>query len=155
MDNKLSANLTLAEVTKSATAIRHGIDNLPSQEHYDNLKAIANKIFQPIREHFKCPIAVTSGYRSPALNAKIGGSKTSQHCNGEALDLDADVFGKITNKQIFDYIKTNLDFDQLIWEFGTKDNPDWVHVSYKKDGGNRKNTLRATKVNGKANYSPF
>jgi len=155
MQNQLSPNLTLAEVTKSATAIRHGIDNMPSEEHYENLVAIANKVFQPIREHFKCAIAVTSGYRSPALNDRIGGSATSQHCFGEALDLDADVFGKITNKQIFNFIREAIDYDQLIWEFGTAENPDWVHVSYKRNGPNRKQILRATKVNGKAKYAPF
>ena len=152
MQEKLSPNLSLKEVIKSATAIKHGIDNSPSQEHYENLKAIANEVFQKVRIHFGVPIAVTSGYRSPELNKRIGGSSKSQHCHGEALDLDADVYGKITNKQIFDYIDKNLDYDQMIWEFGDDNEPNWVHVSYKKDGGNRNRNLRAKKVNGKTTY---
>ena len=101
---RLSDNLSLKEVTKSATAIKHGISNEPSIEHLENLKAIAENIFQPIRNHFGVPIAVTSGYRSEELNKRIGGSLTSQHSKGEALDLDADVYGQVTNKEIFEYI---------------------------------------------------
>ena len=148
----LSKNLLLAEVTKSATAIRRGIANEPTIEHLENLRAIAQKVFQPIREEFMCPIAVTSGYRSKELNDAIGGSSRSQHCHGEALDLDADVYGVITNADIFHYIQDNLMFDQLIWEFGTDENPDWVHVSYRKNGGNRKAVLKATRSNGKTVY---
>jgi len=150
---KLSNNLTLAEATKSATAIRKEIDNTPHGDHLDNLMAIAQDIFQPIREHFGIPIAITSGYRSEALNEAIGGSKTSQHSKGEALDLDADVFGGGTNKDIYEFILDNLDFDQLIWEFGNSNNPAWVHVSYKKSGGNRGQVLVAKKnSNGKTIY---
>lgn len=148
----LSKNLSLAEVTKSATAKRRGIANEPSEEHLENLKAVAEHIFQPVREEFMCPIFVSSGYRSEALNNAIGGSKTSQHSKGEALDLDADVFGVITNADIFHYIQDNLIFDQLIWEFGTDEEPDWVHVSYRKNGGNRKAVLKAMKQNGKTMY---
>ena len=99
-----------------------------------------------------CPVFVSSGYRSDALNEAIGGSKTSQHSTGEALDLDADVYGVITNADIFHYIDDRLDYDQLIWEFGTEENPDWVHVSFKKDGGNRREKLRAERVKGKTVY---
>lgn len=152
MNEKLSANLSLKEVVKSNTAIKHGIDNSPSQEHYDNLVALAKNVFQPVREHFGVSIAVTSGYRSPDLNKRIGGSATSQHCHGQALDLDADVYGKITNADIFNYIKDNLDYDQLIWEFGDASNPDWVHVSYKKEGGNRKRNMKAVRSGGKTSY---
>ena len=134
---RLSDNLSLKEVTKSATAIKHGISNEPSIEHLENLKAIAENIFQPIRNHFGVPIAVTSGYRSEELNKRIGGSLTSQHSKGEALDLDADVYGQVTNKEIFEYILDHIDFDQLIWEFGTDQDPDWVHVSYKRKERNR------------------
>jgi len=148
----LSKNLTLAEATKSATAIRRGIDNTPHGEHLDNLFVIANDVFQPIREHFDVPIAVTSGYRSEALNKAIGGSKTSQHSKGQALDLDADVFGGVTNAEIFHYIKDNLDFDQLIWEFGNSQEPNWVHVSYSDKGDNRKEVLVAYKQNGRTRY---
>ena len=151
----LSKNLLLAEVTKSATAKRRGIVNEPTIEHLENLKAVAENIFQPIREEFMCPIFVSSGYRSEALNQAIGGSKTSQHCKGEALDLDADVYGVITNADIFNYIYDNLDFDQLIWEFGTDENPDWVHISYKKDSRNRHQVLKAVRVDGKTRYVPY
>ncbi len=149
---KLSKNLSLAEVTKSATAKRRGIANAPKESHLENLKALAENIFQPIREEFMCPIFVSSGYRSEALNDAIGGSKTSQHSKGEAFDLDADVYGVITNADIFHYIEDRLDYDQLIWEFGTDDNPDWVHVSFKKDGDNRREKLRAERVKGKTVY---
>ena len=149
---KLSKNLSLAEVTKSATAKRRGIANEPIESHLENLKALAENIFQPIREEFMCPIFISSGYRSEALNEAIGGSKTSQHSKGEALDLDADVYGVITNADIFHYIEDNLDYDQLIWEFGTEENPDWVHVSFKKDGSNRREKLRAERANGRTTY---
>lgn len=141
---KLSPNLSLAEVTKSATAIKRGIVNAPTQEHLQNLKLVATHVFQPIREHFGKPLAVSSGYRSEQLNALIGGSKTSQHSLGQALDLDADVYGRLTNVAVFNYIKEHLEFDQLIWEFGTDDEPAWVHVSYKAEG-NRGEVLRAHK----------
>lgn len=153
----LSDNLTLAEVVKSNTAKRLGIDNTPTAEHLHNLKLVAQNIFQPIREHFKKPINVSSGYRSKALNdATPGASATSQHCSGEALDLDQDSMNTgITNKMVFDYIKNNLDFDQLIWEFGTDTNPDWVHVSYESTGRQRKQILKAVRVNGKTTYKPW
>lgn len=141
---RLSKNLTLAELTKSQTAVRRGIDNTPLPQHVENLKLLAERVFQPIRDHFGVPIAVTSGYRSEALNRAIKGSKTSEHMLGMAMDLDADIHGRITNKQIFEYIKENLDFNQLIWEFGDDKNPDWVHVSY-RPSGNKKEILRATK----------
>lgn len=99
---RLSKNLTLAEVTKSATAIRKGISNEPTIEHLENLKAVAENIFQPLRDKFAVPIAITSGYRSADLNKAIGGSSTSQHCKGQAIDIDADVYGGLTNKEIFD-----------------------------------------------------
>ena len=151
---KLSKNLYLSEVIKSNTAIRLGINNEPTAEHLENLKEIANNIFQPLRDYFDEPIGVSSGYRSIALNKAIGGSKTSQHSKGEALDLDADIFGGIANSEIFDYIKYNLDFDQIIWEFGTDKEPNWIHVSYKK-GKNRKQILKAVKENGKTKYYSY
>ena len=147
---KLSENLSLAEVTKSATAIKHGIANEPSEEHLTNLKAVAINIFQPCRDYFGKPLAVTSGYRSEALNDLIGGSKRSQHSKGEALDLDAQVYGGFTNAQLFNYIRENLDFDQLIWEFGNDQEPDWVHCSYTTE--NRGEVLVAYKENGKTRY---
>ena len=152
---KLSKNLTLDEVTKSATAIKKGISNEPTIEHMENLKAIAENIFQPAREHFGVPIAVTSGYRSEELNNLIGGSsRTSQHCKGQALDIDAHVYGGVTNKDLFEYLLDHTDFDQLIWEFGVAQDPDWVHVSYKKEG-NRGEVLRAKRIKGKVHYEIY
>tara|TARA_Y100001938_G_C7886756_1_gene327804 strand:+ start:153 stop:635 length:483 start_codon:yes stop_codon:yes gene_type:complete len=151
---KLSKNLSLAEVTKSTTAKRLGIDNTPDDEWIiENLRAIADVIFQPLRDSFKCPIFVSSGYRSPDLNVAIGGSKRSQHMEGRALDLDADVYGGCTNSQIFNWIRENVEFDQMVWEFGDGDNPDWVHVSYVRDGVNRKRCLKALRDDrGKVYY---
>ncbi len=149
----LSKNLTLAEVTKSTTAKRLGIDNTPDEWTTENLRQVAINVFQPLRSAFGTPIYVSSGYRSAELNTAIGGSRRSQHVEGRALDLDADVYGGCTNSQIFNWIKENLEFDQLIWEFGDDDNPDWVHVSYVYDGINRKRCLRACRDdNGKTYY---
>ena len=151
---KLSKNLSLAEVTKSVTAKRLGIDNTPDEWTIENLRQVAINIFQPLRDAFGCPIYVSSGYRGPELNAAIGGAKRSQHMEGRALDLDADVYGRCTNAQIFNYIKDNLEFDQIVWEFGDEDNPDWVHVSYVHDGNNRKRCLKADRDDqGKTFYT--
>jgi len=140
---RLSKNLTLREAIKSNTATRLGIDNTPEDWEIHNLRAVAENVFQPVRDHFGVPIAVSSGYRSKKLNKAIGGSKYSQHMIGEALDLDADVYGKVTNAEIFNYIKKNLEWDQMIWEFGDDEEPNWVHVSYKESGRNRKQIKRA------------
>lgn len=153
---KLSEHLDLAEVTRSTDAKRLGIKNEPIAEHLENLKKLAENIFEPIREHFKVPIFVSSGYRSSALNKAIGGAKNSQHLLGQALDLDMDASPSgITNKMLFDYIVNNLEFDQVIFEYGTKDAPDWVHVSYNPNGKQRKQVLRATRVAGKPKYQPY
>jgi len=150
---KLSKNLSLAEATKSITAKRLGIDNTPDDWVTENLRQVAINIFQPVRDAFRNPIYVSSGYRSADLNTAIGGSKRSQHVEGRALDLDADVYGGCTNSQIFNYIKENLEFDQLIWEFGDESNPDWVHVSFIYDGDNRKRCLKACRDDkGKVYY---
>ena len=150
---KLSKNLSLAEVTKSTTAKRLGIDNTPDDWTTENLRKIAEHVFQPLREAFGCPIYVSSGYRGPELNRAIGGSLRSQHMEGRALDLDADVFGRCTNGEIFRYILNNLTFDQLVWEFGDEDNPDWVHVSYVHDVVNRGRCLKACRDDeGKTYY---
>jgi hypothetical protein len=152
---KLSKNLTLKECVKSITASRKGIDNTPGEKEVANLKKIAKNVFQPIRDNFGVPIYVSSGYRSPKLNVAVGGSVTSQHCQGRALDLDADVYGKVTNADIFYYIKECLDFDQLIWEFGDDTNPAWVHVSYNSPTENRGRVLKATRKSGETTYSPW
>ena len=153
---KLSEHLDLSEVTRSESAKRKGISNMPTEAHIANFKLLAEKVFQPIREHFRCPIHISSGYRSKELNAAIGGSLTSQHCQGEAIDIDMDgTPNGVTNRMVFDFIKDNLEFDQLIYEFGDSNNPDWVHVSYESSGKQRKQILRATRVNGKTSYSIY
>jgi hypothetical protein len=153
---KLSEHLDLAEVTRSETAKRKGISNEPTPEHLENFKKLAQNIFEPIRKHFGVPIHISSGYRSKALNTAIGGSLTSQHCSGEAIDIDMDGSSNgVTNKMIFEFIKANLNFDQLIWEFGTKDKPDWVHVSFETSGKQRKQILTAFKNGGKTAYKPY
>jgi len=154
---QLSEHLSLAEVTNSDTAKRLGIDNSPTPNHLANLKLTAERIFEPIRIYFNKPIHVSSGYRSAALNAATPGSSlTSQHCSGEALDLDQDgqPYG-ITNVMVFNYIKDNMVFDQLIWEYGTSFSPDWVHVSWESTGTQRKQILKGTRVNGKPHYTPY
>ena len=151
---QLSENLSLVEVTRSESAKRFGISNTPTPEHIENFKKLAVNIFQPIRKHFGKPIHISSGYRSLALNKVIKGSATSQHCSGEAIDIDMDGTD-ITNKQVFDFIKEHLNFDQLIWEFGNNVNPDWVHVSYESTGKQRKQVLRAVKQAGKTSYVPY
>lgn len=153
---KLSEHLELSEVIRSESAKRKGISNMPTAEHIANFKVLAEKIFEPIRVHFRCPIIISSGYRSKELNAAIGGSATSQHCTGEAIDIDMDgTSNGITNKMVFDFIKDNLAFDQLIYEFGNSNNPDWVHVSYETKGPQRKQVLRAARINGKTVYSKY
>ena len=109
------------------------------------------KIFEPLRKWASGPIKVTSFFRSAALNEAIGGSKTSQHCKGQAMDLD-DVYGHKSNAEMYQWIKENLNFDQLIWEFGTDTNPNWIHVSYVNDEDNRNRCLKAYKEKGKTKY---
>jgi hypothetical protein len=155
---QLSTHLSLAEVTYSETAKRAGVSNEPTAPHLEAMKKLAEHIFEPIRNHFQKPIKVSSGYRSAALNAITpGSSATSQHCKGEALDLDQDGMPTgITNKMVFDYIKGNLNFDQLIWEYGTDANPDWVHVSYSASGTQRKQVLRCKRnAAGQPTYTNF
>lgn len=153
---KISTYVSYAEGCKSQSAIRYGIDNTPTSEILEKMRIVANLVFDPMREHFNKPIAVASFYRSPKLNTVVGGATNSQHLSGEAMDIDADVFGGLTNKQIFDFIRTKLDFDQLIGEV-EKDNGDfeWIHVSYKTREGNRKNVLIGYYENGKMKYSKY
>jgi hypothetical protein len=154
--SKISEHLDLSEVVRSETAKRLGISNMPTPEHIENFKKLAENIFEPIRNNFRVPIHLSSGYRSVALNKAIKGSSSSQHCKGEAIDLDMDGSSNgVTNKMVFDYILKNLDFDQLIWEFGTSENPDWVHVSYNSDGAQRKQVLRAVKGAKGTTYQPY
>jgi hypothetical protein len=149
---QLSKNLSLSEMIRSESAKRNGINNMPTEEHTANMRKLAMNVFQPIREYFNVPIHISSGYRSSALNASIkGASKTSQHSTGEAIDIDMDGTS-ITNLEVFNWIKNNLIFDQLIFEFGNEKNPDWVHVSYESSGKQRKQILKAIKKNGKTSY---
>lgn len=153
--DKICEYLTLGEVIRSESAKRNGITNMPTPEHLENLKLLGVQVFDKIRKHFGVPIGISSGYRSKELNSIIkGSSKTSQHCFGEAIDIDADIHGKIKNSDIFTFVKNNLDFDQMIWEYGNSQEPDWVHISYKKSG-NRKSILVCKKVNGQPSYTKY
>lgn len=150
---RLSRNLTYSEIIESISATKLGIENIPSREALVNLTIIANTIFQPLRDWLGGPLYVTSGYRSPDLNVAIGGSSNSQHCTGQAFDLNINKSSKrFDNSDIFRYIADNLEFDQLIWEFGDESKPDWVHVSYNVDSPNRKQILIAIKEDGKTKY---
>jgi len=153
---QVSEHVSLFEATKSDTAIKNGIDNNPDPTQLESMKLIATKVFEPVRAFFGKAIGITSFFRSLLLNARIGGASSSQHCKGEAMDLDGDIYGLISNASIFNYIKDNLDFDQLIWEFGTDEEPDWVHVSYRKLG-NRKQILKSVhnKKTGKTDYIQY
>lgn len=146
----LSKHFTLKEMTMSTTAMRLGIDNTPSAESIQSMSLLADRVLEPVREYIGEPIKISSGYRSPELNKKVGGSKTSQHCLGEA----ADIVCPNKNSEVFHFIKNNLEFDQLIWEFGDEQEPDWVHVSYR---GNRMRgqVLVASKKNGKTVYEEY
>ena len=153
---KLSEHLDLSEVIRSESAKRNGISNMPIEQHIANFKLLAEKVFEPLRNYFRCPIHISSGYRSVELNRAVKGSATSQHCTGEAIDIDMDgTPNGVTNKMVFNYIKDNLEFDQLIWEFGTNENPDWVHVSYESTGKQRKQVLKAIRINGSTQYKNY
>ena len=147
----ISKHISYKEGVYSITAIRKGIDNEPNEEQLLNMKLVAEKIFEPVRVHFNTPIKVNSFFRSPDLNKAIGGSTKSQHCKGQAIDID-DTYGKVKNSDIYWWIKENLDFDQMIWEFGNNDNPDWVHVSYVSPDKNRNRCLKAYREDGKTKY---
>ena len=146
---RLSENFTLQEFTKSQTAIRQGLDNTPGEEHLYNAKELFVKVVQPVRDNFGVT-EINSGYRGPALNEAVGGSSKSQHCKGQAVDIECP---GTPNYDVANWIKENLDFDQLILEFYTPGIPDsgWVHVSYNHEG-NRQSVLTAMKENGKTVY---
>ena len=146
----ISEHISLKEALRSNTAKRLGIDNMPNNETLITMQITAQHVFEPLRNHFNEPIYISSFYRSPELNTGIGGSTKSQHCKGEAIDID-DVYSKATNADFFNYIKEKLEFDQLIWEFGNNEQPDWVHVSYNL-GKNRMRILKAVKQNGRTQY---
>jgi hypothetical protein len=149
---RISKHISYKEATQSQTAIRKGINNEPDAYQLQNMQLLAEKIFEPLREHFGVPIAINSFFRSQKLNKAIGGAAGSQHTQGRAIDID-DTLGGVSNKQMFDWIRENLDFDQIIWEFGNDSNPAWVHISYVSESENRKRVLKASKKNGKTIYT--
>jgi hypothetical protein len=145
---KVSKHVYYGEVTQTSVKAQ----NIPSGEQMERIKLLCENVFDPLRDWVGDRVKINSIFRSPAVNKAVGGSATSQHCanNGAAMDID-DTYGHKTNAEMFNYIRENLDFDQLLWEFGTDKNPDWVHVSYKKTE-NRKQVLKVKKVNGKTVY---
>jgi hypothetical protein len=156
--DKISDHISYNEATSSYLALKYGITNIPNEIQLKNMILLAEAVFEPLRAFIGYPLAITSFFRSKALNSKLKGSRTSQHManNGAAMDIDADVYGHTTNKEIFDYIKDNLNFDQLIAEYpDDKGNASWVHVSY-KEKGNRKQIFIAYPIgNGRTKYIPY
>ena len=142
----LSKHVTLQEFQNSPTATTHGINNQMSATQIESAKLLCENVFEPLRIHLNIPIKISSGFRSVQLNKMIGGSKTSQHTKGEAMDIKVGAKG-------FHFIKDKLDFDQLIWEFGNDEQPSWIHVSF--SSRNRKQVLKASKKNGKTIYSNY
>lgn len=149
----ISKHISEKEATKSVTALRLGIDNTPNGTALNNMKILAEKVFEPLREWVGGPIKINSFYRSPDLCVAIGSKISSQHTckNGAAIDID-DIYGHKTNKEMFEWIKENLDFDQLIYEFGNEENPDWLHISYVDEEKNRNRILKAVRDDGKTKY---
>jgi len=148
---KISKHVSYKEGVYSITAKRLGLKNDPSDDHLANMKLISEKVFEPLRIHVGGPIKINSFYRGPQLNKAIGGSAKSQHCHGQAIDID-DTYGHASNAEMFNWIRANLNYDQMIWEFGTDENPNWVHVSYVSEEANRKRCLKAYRKDGKTKY---
>ena len=149
--NKISKHISYKEGVYSTTAIRKGLDNTPPEIYLNNMREVAEQIFEPLRGWVGGPIKINSFYRGPKLNKAIGGSKKSQHCKGQAMDID-DNYGHATNAEMFYWIKDNLNFDQLIWEFGDDDNPNWLHISYVNEIDNKNRCLKAYKKSGSTKY---
>ena len=147
----ISQHISYKEATTSATALRRGLDNIPGPDQLKCMQDIAEYLFEPLREWVGGPIKITSMFRGEPVNTAIGGSKNSQHMKGQALDLD-DTYGHKTNAEMYHYIKDNLMFDQLIWEFGNDENPNWIHVSFVTHRPNRKKLTVALKKNGRTVY---
>jgi len=148
----ISGHISYKESVYSRTATRLNINNEPNDQQMDNMSLIAEEVFEPLRMWVGGPVKINSFFRSPELNKAIGGSTKSQHCHGQAIDLD-DTFGRATNAEMFEFIKKHLNFDQMIWEFGDDDNPNWVHVSYVSEKKNRNRCLKAYKEQGKTKYA--
>lgn len=147
----ISEHITYNESIKSSTAIRKGIENIPTEYELQNMGLVAEKVFEPLREWVKGPIKITSFFRCDELNKTIGGSSKSQHCEGRAIDVD-DIYNYKSNAEMFYFIKDNLNFDQLIWEYGNSHNPDWVHLSFISETQNRQRVLQAFRINNKTEY---
>jgi hypothetical protein len=148
----ISKHISDKEGVYSITAMRRGLDNTPNQFELSNMKEIAEQVFEPLREWVGGSIRINSFYRGKALNKAIGGSTTSQHCKGQAMDID-DVYGHKTNAEMYEWVKENLNFDQMIWEFGDDKNPNWIHISYVNEIDNRNICLKAYKDKGKTKYT--
>ena len=147
----ISEHVSYREGVYSITATRLGIDNTPNDEQLDNMELVAKEVFEPLRKWVGGPIKINSFFRGSGLNKAIGGARKSQHMNGQAMDID-DGYSHATNAEMYHWIKENLDFDQLIWEFGDDDNPNWLHVSYVSKEDNRNRCLKAYKEQGKSKY---
>ena len=148
---KISKHISYHEGTYSRTAERRDLDNTPNKEQLKCMKEVAENLFEPLREWVGGPIKINSFFRGEPVNTAIGGSTRSQHMKGQAIDID-DTFGHKTNAEMYHYIKDNLDFDQMIWEFGTDKNPNWLHISWVSHRPNRKKLTIAKKVNGRTKY---
>ncbi len=151
---KISKHISYKEATKSRTATINGIDNHPDQEQLERMKNVAEKVFEPLREHFGVPIVINSFFRSEELNRRIGGATRSSHMTGEAIDID-DTMGGVTNSEMFHWIKDNLVFEKMIWEYGNDESPNWIHVSLSMDGENKNQLLRARRDEGKTHYDQW
>ena len=147
----ISKHISYKEATHSNTALRRNLDNTPNDEQLKRMEEVAENLFEPLREWVGGPIKVNSFFRGKAVNTAIGGSRTSQHMKGQAIDID-DTFGHKTNAEMYYYIKDNLDFDQMIWEFGDDKNPNWIHISWVSHRPNRKKLTIAYKENGRTRY---
>ena len=147
----ISKHISYKESVYSTTATRRGIENTPNDEQLDNMELVAEEVFEPLRAYVGGPIKINSFFRCPELNKAIGGSSRSQHCKGQAIDID-DTFGRMTNAEMYHFIKEHLNFDQLIWEFGDNDNPNWIHVSFVSNEENRNRCLKAYRKDNKTHY---
>ena len=147
----ISKHISWHEGTYSRTGERKDIDNTPNEDQLKCMQEVANNLFEPLRKWVGGGIKINSFFRGEPVNTAIGGSTRSQHMKGQAIDID-DTFGHKTNAEMYHYIKDNLDFDQLIWEFGNDENPNWVHISWVSHRPNRKKLTIAKKVNGRTKY---
>jgi hypothetical protein len=147
----ISKHISYHEGTYSQTGVRRDLDNTPDDKQLKRMEEVAENLFEPLRDWVGGPIKINSFFRGEPVNTAIGGSRKSQHMKGQAIDID-DTFGHKTNAEMYHYVKDNLDFDQLIWEFGTDENPNWLHISWVSHRPNRKKLTVAKKVNGRTKY---